>query len=203
MAYPYYAIETNEGKKICASWDECQKFRNRSPRGARYQGFNRYDEAVEWLGVDEKPIVVTSPKEPKPMHGEAIAYVDGSFNPANGLYGYGVIFFDERGRENLSGCDDMFVESRNIGGEVEGAIAAIEHAVEKGYSKIILYYDYEGIEAWATGRWQAKTPVACWYKQMFVIFKSNIQVEFVKVAGHTGVRYNEEVDALAKEAVGL
>ena len=64
-----------------------------------------------------------------------------------------------------------------------------------------MFYDYQGIEAWAVGDWKANLP----YTQDFVKFynkvKTAVKVNFVKVKAHTGIELNEVVDKLAKEAI--
>lgn len=54
------------------------------------------------------------------------------------------------------GNDLEMASMRNVAGEILGAMAAVEKAEELGLSQLIIYYDYSGIEAWATGEWQAK-----------------------------------------------
>lgn len=45
---------------------------------------------------------------------------------------------------------------RNVAGEMHGAMYAVQWAFENGYSSVVIHYDYEGIEKWATGVWSAK-----------------------------------------------
>ncbi len=81
-------------------------------------------------------------------------------------------------------------------------INAFDWAISNGYEKIKIYHDYEGLSKWLTGEWNAKAKVS----QIFVnLYKSKfedfIQVEFVKVPGHSNVVYNEKADQLAKSAL--
>ena len=50
-----------------------------------------------------------------------------------------------------------------------GAMYAVQWAFENGYSSVVLHYDYEGIEKWATGVWTAKNPhtkeICCIYEK--------------------------------------
>ena len=40
------------------------------------------------------------------------------------------------------------------------------------------------------------------YKQYYTDMLSHLQIGFVKVEGHSGDRYNDRADALAREAIG-
>ena len=65
-----------------------------------------------------------------------------------------------------------------------------------------LYYDYQGIESWATGEWKRNKPGTIRYKE-FYDHLQKVKVYFHKVKGHSGVELNEAVDQLAKAALGI
>lgn len=133
------------------------------------------------------------------------AYVDGSFNPKSSVYGYGGFLRHDGLKEILQGSDndEEMAHMRNVSGEILGSMAAIRLAVELGLKELIIYYDYAGIEAWATGEWKRNNKYTKAYHEYVNSISDIIKLHFVKVKGHSGIDGNEEADILAKEAVGL
>ena len=82
-----------------------------------------------------------------------------------------------------------------------GVFNALDWAIEKGYSKIKIYYDYEGIGKWAKQEWKANSEVAKMYLTKMKIYMTIIEIEFIKVKGHSNNKYNERADRLAKDAL--
>lgn len=131
------------------------------------------------------------------------AYVDGSYNPYRKIYGYGGVFYDGERIHVLQGNgkkEDM-VSMRNVAGEIDGAIAAINFAKDHDIKEFTMYYDYTGIEQWATGKWQANKVGTQNYQK--IVRGCGLRIHFVKVKGHSGVKGNEMADKLAKQSVGL
>ncbi|WP_271845990.1 RNase H family protein [Clostridium tertium] len=94
-------------------------------------------------------------------------------------------------KENLS--------MRNVAGELLGAIEAMKWALSNRIKDINIYYDYEGIERWALGIWKTNKKGAKEYKEFFDSIKEVLNINFIKVKAHSGVKYNEEADRLAKK----
>ena len=67
--------------------------------------------------------------------------------------------------------------------------------------KITIYYDYQGIEKWANGEWKAKKRLTKEYVEFIKDKKRLLSIKFVKVPAHSGIKLNEEVDALAKSSL--
>ena len=72
-----------------------------------------------------------------------------------------------------------------------------------GVKELVIYYDYMGIEMWATGDWKRNKAGTIAYYEFMQKVKNQISLTFVKVKGHSGIAGNEEADRLAKEAVGI
>ncbi len=92
-------------------------------------------------------------------------------------------------------------EHRNVIGEIRGSVFAMDFAVKNGYKNLILHYDYEGIARWASGSWKRNKEATQKYHDYFQRIKSKLNVEFVKVKAHSGDKYNEMADDLAKKAI--
>ena len=132
------------------------------------------------------------------------AYVDGSFLPGAGRYGYGVVLLPPDGEKvtlSGSGNNPETLAIRNVGGEMLGAMHAVQWAMRNGYPQIHICYDYSGIEMWATGAWKRKNALTAKYHDYMQKCMQVIKVTFEKVDAHTGVAYNEEADQLAKAAI--
>lgn len=135
---------------------------------------------------------------------QADAWVDGSYNVHNGLAGYGVYLRIDDETYDISGSVTKFDNSsRNIVGEVTAALAAIKTAVDKQCSKIIVYYDYLGIEKWATGEWKRNIPLTQAYHEDVNELMKSIDVSFQHVKAHSGDENNNRADRLAKQGCGL
>ena len=177
----YYAVKNGRVPGIYNSWAECQKqihgFKN-----ASYKSFTSRTEAEEFIS-------------------------DGSFNAKKKVYGYGAVLID--GQQVIKrfyghGDNEECISSRNVAGEIFGALAAVKYAVEHPeYDGIVIYYDYMGIEKWAIGEWKANKKLTQYYADKMAKYRKQLPIVFVKVEAHTGDFYNEQADQLAKKAVGI
>ena len=132
------------------------------------------------------------------------AYTDGSYDALTKAFSCGVVLLTPNGRFFMNekySANDNNTETRNVAGELKGAELAIRYAMLNGYRRIRIYHDYEGVAAWAAGEWQAKSEVAKVYVDFIGKASSKIEIQFQKVAAHTGNKYNEIADKLAKSAL--
>ena len=192
----FYAVKKGRKTGIFLTWDECKE-QVTGFKGAIYKSFKTLEEAEEFVKGNEEKI-----ENVEAVDG-VYAYIDGSFDRINGIYGSGVVIVDGDKKHEYKYANNRedYTNLHNVAGEIEAAKFVMWYAVDKKISEITLFYDYQGIEAWATGDWQANLPYTQDYVKFYNKVKSVVKVNFVKVKAHTGVELNEVVDRLAKEAI--
>jgi ribonuclease HI len=206
----YYAVR--EGKKtgIFLTWDDCKKVVD-GYKGAKYKSFPSLPEAEAYMRGEN----VSTPKDgsqvtinldgpvSKIEPGTCVAYVDGSFNDQTKVYGYGVILLPSKKVLMGHNNDEGMVKMRNVAGEIMGAARAIDIAIKMHYSKIKIYYDYEGIGKWGERKWKTNEEGTRKYADYVDSCRKDIDISFIHVPGHSGDFWNDKADALAKQAVGF
>lgn len=199
MGKKFYAVRQGRKTGIYYTWDECKQ-QVTGYSGAVYKGFTLQKDAEDFLNNNEKEIIKDNTN---PDIIGAVAYVDGSFNSETKIFSYGAIIFWEGKEYQFSDKfnDEKLAKMHNVAGELKGSEKAMEFAIENKINKLAIYHDYEGIAKWCTGEWQAKQEGTKAYKKFYEKVKEDVDIEFVKVKGHSGDKYNELVDKLAKEAM--
>lgn len=153
---------------------------------------------------DGAPLAKTQVPEGNHVGETVYAYVDGSFRQGYAVYGYGVVIVSEgKVLKTFSGTGSRrdYVTMRNVAGEVLGAVKAMEYAVAAGAKKLVLYFDYQGIESWARGTWKRNNDLTRGYHEFARSIQTRLELAFEKVKGHSGDEFNELADELAKQAV--
>ncbi|MCR5516433.1 MAG: ribonuclease H family protein [Lachnospira sp.] len=214
MAKKYYAVKAGRKPGIYESWDECKALVT-GFKGAIYKSFTSLEEAKAFMEIGYETATGTKAPSSNKANNENVtspktiddnyAFVDGSFNIATGVYGYGgfLIVGKEKYVLQGSGSDKEMASMRNVSGEILGSMAAIKKAIELGLSEVYIYFDYMGIRAWALGEWKRNKTGTIKYYDYIQSVKDKIDIHFIKVKGHSGVEGNEEADRLAKAAVGI
>ena len=223
MAKKYYAVKVGSNTGVFETWEECKDSIDGYP-GALYKSFKNISDAYAYLGLDgeqlsiftlessDKPSSQTIPEQDttdtdKPFSTDikAVAYVDGSFNVETGVFGYGVVMFHNGEEIHLSDSSDdkEMASMRNVAGEIYGSMAAMEYAIEHNIKNLSIYYDYMGIAKWCTGEWKTNKPGTKAYKKYYDKIKRKVNITFYKVKGHSGDKYNNLVDKLAKKVCGI
>lgn len=202
MAKKYYAVRIGRETGIFASWEECRRRVIGYP-GAAYKGFENEEDALAFLNIgkqDDPSAPIGGCDENK-----ASAYVDGSYNNANGHFSYGAVIMYKGGEYRLQEeFDDAELASmRNVAGEIKGSEAAMRFCIEHDIPAVDIYHDYEGIAKWCRGEWKTNKDGTKKYAEFYKKASEKVDINFIKVKGHSGDKYNDIADALAKQALGI
>lgn len=136
---------------------------------------------------------------------KVICYTDGSYKKnKNGEYGvgWGYVMLDEEANEILHeeyGSYNEYMDSRQIGGELYAVARLVQYCEEHGIDEVEIRHDYLGCCKWYDGSWKCKKELTQRYREFML--DSPIKITFAHVEGHSGERWNEYVDELAKKGV--
>lgn len=182
--------------KICNVWTETVILYHKSSKGTFSLGLHEIKDLSLKSQVEELWHRYQYPNEQSGL----CAYVDGSFY--NGQIGWGAVIIED-GQVLAEECGVVSLSpeegSRQIAGEVYGVLGALSYAEEKGYSQITIFHDYVGLQKWASKEWKAKSAIAQYY--VGKLMQNRIAIKWEKVQAHTGNRYNELADKLAKSKI--
>lgn len=197
-----YAVKKGRTTGIFTSWDDC-KAQVDGFAGAEYKSFADPADAMAYLGLSE-----ASPESSDGFPEGIRAYVDGSYDASSGRFSCGVVIVetDAAGQSETTELKSAFDDAdasaqRNVAGEIMGSKLAIDYCLRNDIKSVEIYHDYEGIGAWADGRWKANNELTRGYREYVQEARKSIEITFVKVKGHSGNKYNDIADRLAKEAL--
>lgn len=196
MAVKFYAVKKGKKTGIFRTWEECKK-QTAGVSGAVYKSFLTEEEAKLYLGeeIDGMDEITCELK----------AYVDGSYNAVTKEYGSGVVILDGTKEIYLKekGNDEEMASMRNVAGEIVASEMAMKYAAANGYHSIEIVHDYEGIARWCLGEWKTNKEGTKKYKAAYEEYCKLLKIKFTKVKGHSGDKYNDMADELAKKAAGV
>jgi len=208
----FYAVVSGHSERpvILESWDQCKR-EVTGAKGVKFKGFTTRTEAEEFIRMhgqevpgEKKAPEASDVKKPlaSSREDEVVIYVDGSFELTTHRYAYGmvVVHEGEEIHEESEARKGEYSAMRNVAGEVLGAMKAMTYAREHGYKSLVLYFDYQGIESWALGTWKRNNALTQGYHEFYREMKDHLKVRFVKVKGHSGDRFNDRADEVAKGA---
>lgn len=207
----FYAVKVGRVPGIYGTWDECKLQVDGYPN-SEYKGFARLSEAESFVGTEVLESMKLNPdiyaheeNASTPLEGgyAVKAYVDGSYDVATGNYASGAVILVDGKTVELSKLytDDAGGKLRNVAGEIKGAELAIEYCKKHGIDSVVIYHDYLGVGKWADDEWKANLDMTKAYKSYIRECRKNMRINFVKVKGHSGDKYNDMADALAKAAL--
>lgn len=218
----YYAVKNGRSNGIYSTWDEC-KAQTDGVSGAQYKAFSSLEEAEQYC---REPAEGTSDVLPKTTlnntdlndqvekqilalsENEVVAFVGGTCNETGEKSAFAAIIFSQNGHKEVlykafsqDNESEEFILLRSVAAKMEGVKEIINWAIQYNKTKITIYYDYEGIKKWATGQWNTTKDLTKKYASFCQEKSKILQIKFIKVPAHTGVKYNEEADCIAKRAL--
>lgn len=193
----FYAVKEGRKKGVFKTWEECRKQVDGHPNSV-YKSFSSYDDAYSFVYGESTPNNISNKEK-----FDITAYIDGSYDNNIKYYGYaGIIFYNnEKTDFAFSGNEANILNHRNVAGEIKASMYVLNYALEKKVKSIEIFYDYMGIEKWATKEWKAKNDFTRFYVDYIDDVKRKMNIKFTKVKAHSGNIYNEEVDQLARKAL--
>lgn len=128
-------------------------------------------------------------------------YVDGSYHALTdrSSYAYAVIRYDICFFKEYGIVPDA-QGTRNIAGELTAVKKALGHVLKTCTDPINIFYDFTGIEAWATGLWDCNHAISKDYREFIQGVMKIHNIAFTKVKSHSNNPWNDYVDELAKKA---
>lgn len=219
----FYAVQSGRVPGVYLTWEECKKQVD-GFSGAVFKSFPTREEAERFAAAGGNRQTGGTPASGEPSSAawdvvnlpeaqaetpgigeepEAVAYVDGSYYHPDRRFSCGVVMF-WKGQElhfREAWSDPELASMRNVAGEIKGAMKAMEFCLEHGIRSLCIYHDYEGISKWCEGQWEAKKEGTRTYREFYRQASEKVKITFRKVKGHSGDRWNDLADRLAKEAL--
>lgn len=128
------------------------------------------------------------------------AYVDGSYS--DGKVGYGAVLLENNKLvQEFSGEVKENISTRQVAGELVAVMTVLDYCRDNSIDTLEIYYDYTGIENWATGNWKTNNPLTKRYAQY--VKTCPINIIWRKVKSHSGNKWNDKADELAKQGAGF
>lgn len=208
----YYAVKVGKTPGIYFTWADCSA-QVTGYKGAKYKSFLTVEEAMAFIDDNEETTRSTAkvktyksyinPEEIINDY-EFIAFVDGSYDRGNRVFGSGVIVIDHNNNSHdtyyNAGYDKW--DQWNIVGELESVKVAINKAKELGKQNIAIYHDLQNIALWASGEWKAKNEYTQEYVKYIEKMSEELNICFIKVKAHSNESvYNDLADEAAKGAI--
>lgn len=166
------------------------------PRGILYissllgKGFFPLQERGEYMG----------------SHQEVLAYVDGSYNPIEREYAYGVVITDKRSNIIAELSDYRgkrhYAKDLQEAGELFGVIYAIKYAIEARKRKITIFSDYKELFNLLEEGKIPRSNSSRAFMEEYRKIEHKIKIEMIHIKSGTNYFHNI-ADNLARESLGL
>ena len=205
----FYAVRKGRQPGIYTTWAACEEQVKGFP-GAVYKAFPTKGQALAFVEERLSDSIVPPPlTSPFPTDGLATPdavhiWVDGScLQNGDGplSFGWAYLVLDGQRELHRASGHDVPAEARrhrNVAGEIQAVLHALEWCRERGITAATIYFDYQGLASWVEGTWKTTTPFTRAYAKS--VRALGMALTWHKVQAHSGEEYNELVDQLAREA---
>lgn len=189
----FYAVKNGRNKGVYKTLPECM------------EQVKSYDDAIWCRFTNEENATAFATQKINKEHFENYAYVDGSCDSEQTRHGYGVMLHTPsktyilQGRTNNN--ETPYISS--IIAELQAQKAVIKKARELSITALTIHYDCSNAVNLILKGYKSKNPKINAYIGYIKNSLPFININYVKVKAHSGVKGNEIADRLAKEAVGL
>ena len=218
----YFAIKDIVNAGIYTNKVEFFNILEKAGFNTKYKVFYKENEARKYLGYPLIDVEQDSCKnlkdfsfgeiDPKVLPGipfsltkrKCVAFVDGSYNENESIYGAGVLLLTNNKvfvrKESYS---DKLNKFRNISGELLAIIIAMDTAIDFGYDIITIYHDVTLPIPNIRGNISPKSYITRIFIEYLRSVKSYINYTFIKVKGHDNNTFHDVADKLAKLSTGI
>lgn len=168
--------------------------------------------------INEPNPVIIAPKVPRSPHGEALPYeslahqrlgigdtvvfTDGSYSQTSKRYGCGAVIFSPDGgikKFSFSSDDKKYAKYQSRAGEMLAVINVFQTLMIDEVKRVTVFHDFTGVASTAKPTSKPRDELGRFYKgYMQGIILPRMVVTFIHVAGHSGNRFNDMADSLAK-----
>jgi ribonuclease HI len=138
-------------------------------------------------------------------------YTDGACSGNPGPGGWAAVLLFENDKQEISGCEDDTTNNRM---ELTSIVEALLLAYKLGYKKVDVFSDSayvvnairdKWIQRWVLNGWQTTVGKDVknkdLWKKLLQLQSRGMEINMVKVKGHSGDKYNDRVDLLAKKEI--
>jgi len=199
----FYAIRKGRRPGVYTTWPACEVQVKGFP-GAVYKAFSTKAQAQAFM-AESLPSSTSAPLADALPSTDAIRiWVDGSCleNSKGSLhFGWAYVVLDGDQELHRASGHDVPAEAhphRNVAGEIQAVLQALTWCRKRGISVATVHFDYQGLASWVEGSWKTRTAFTQAYAER--VRAMGMTLTWHKVQAHSGEKYNELVDQLAREA---
>jgi ribonuclease H-related protein len=212
----FYAVKIGKIPGIYTSWTECEKNVKGFP-GAIYKRFSNKKEAEKFIKDDELSNMVATDLNTIEI------YTDGSHkkHSLDNYIGFGAFCSYMEKEYKLSGdCDKEILLDYGISpltkisnptaeflgfAEILKIISDFSKKNDLKNYTFIFKIDYQGVKNWINGSWKCKETYIKKIKQKcdLLLFEIPSQILIEYVPAHSGNKYNDQADELAKSKISI